>query len=103
MLALPTLLLVACASGAWLAACGGRQTAPEPAWLRVIAEPPTARVWIDEELAGIARVLAVRPARLQPGVHIVTIDAPGHFPHDLRLDLAPGVTTVRVRLRPVPP
>jgi hypothetical protein len=32
----------------------------------------------------------------------LTITADGYFPHDLDLDLAPGTTTVRVALRPVP-
>lgn len=77
--------------------------APTQAGLRVIAVPETATVYVGDRFAGTAAVLAERPEPLRPGVHFVTVRAPGHFPHDLRLDLPPGVTTVRITLRPVPP
>jgi len=76
---------------------------PPPAELAVVAEPETASVYVNERFAGTATVLAARPEKLVPGVHFVTIRAPGFFPHDLRLELPPGRTTVRIRLRPIPP
>lgn len=87
-----------------LAACGGVQR-PKPAVaeLRTLVEPATARVQVDEQFVGAARVLAQRPARLKPGPHRLTIEAPGYFPHDMELDLRPGVTKVELKLRPVPP
>lgn len=87
-----------------LAACGGTQRPKPPvAELRTLVEPPTARVQVDEQFVGAARVLAQRPAGLKPGVHRLTVEAPGYFPHDMELDLKPGVTKVELKLRPVPP
>jgi hypothetical protein len=71
--------------------------------LRVIAEPPDATVYANERFAGNAKVLAVRPKELGEGEHRVTITAPGHFPHDLVVKLVPGTTTLRIKLRPIPP
>jgi hypothetical protein len=33
----------------------------------------------------------------------MTVQADDHFPHDMELDLPPGLTTLEVELRPVPP
>ena len=93
-------LLVACALG--YAACAGAPAPRETASLRVIAQPPTARVYVEDVYVGNARVLAVRPATLQPGLRHVTIDAPGFFPHDVEVDLRAGETTVRIALRAIP-
>jgi hypothetical protein len=86
-------------------ACGGAQPAkpPKPTALRVIAVPETARVSVDEQFVGAARVLAVRPKPLGEGAHRVTVEAQGYFPHDLEVTLQPGVTTIEVKLRPIPP
>ncbi|NOY94157.1 MAG: hypothetical protein GXP55_23500 [Deltaproteobacteria bacterium] len=85
------------------AACGmqGRQSLP--ARLRVIAVPVTARVYVDDHFAGSARVFDAHPRELRPGAHQITLRAPGYFPHDLELELPSGTTTVRVRLRAIPP
>ena len=85
-----------------LAAYCGPQVRQTPAQLLVVAEPETAQVEVDERFAGSARLLAVRPKELTPGVHRVTVRAPGYFPHDLELDLPPGETTITVSLRPIP-
>jgi hypothetical protein len=86
-----------------LAACAATQRPkPSVAELRTLVEPPTARVQVDERFVGAARVLAQRPAKLKPGVHRLTVEAPGHFPHDMELDLQPGVTKVELKLRPIP-
>jgi len=92
---------LACAVGA--VACAGAPAPRETATLRVIATPPTARVYVEDVYVGNARVLAVRPATLRPGVRHVTIEAPGFFPHDVEVDLRAGETTVRIALRAVPP
>jgi len=87
-----------------LAGCGGAQPIKTtPATLRVRVVPETAVVYVDERFVGAGRVLARQPAVLTPGKHLVTIEAPGHFPHDLEVTLVPGVTQVEVALRPVPP
>ena len=85
-----------------LSACGAQQAPGTPARLRVLAEPENARVDIDERYAGSARRFAVRPKEVRPGRHRITVTAPGHFPHDLLLELPPGETTIRISLRPIP-
>lgn len=87
-----------------LSGCAGTQHPdPKTAGLRTIVEPPAALVQVDESFVGAARVLDKRPERLLPGKHRVTVEAPGYFPHDLELDLAPGVTTIELKLRKMPP
>jgi hypothetical protein len=87
-----------------LMACGGAQHPHErPAQLRVLAEPATAIVQVDERFVGAARVLQKQPAALKPGKHRITIEAPNYFPHDIELDLPVGVTSLEIKLRPVPP
>ena len=94
----------AVAVAALLGACAAGKPVPtRPASLRVLADPPTATVQVDERFVGAARVLDARPAPLGAGKHRVTVEAPGYFPHDLEVTLAPGVTTVEVKLRAVPP
>jgi len=85
-------------------ACAGTQKPKgPPAELRVIAEPVSASVQVDECFVGAARVLDKRPAKLSPGPKRITIEAPGYFPHDISVELPPGVTTLNIKLRPVPP
>jgi hypothetical protein len=87
-----------------ISACAGTQKPNgPPALLRVVAEPESASVQVNERFVGSARVLDKRPAKVTPGPKHVTIEAPGYFPHDLDVDLPVGVTTMKVKLRPVPP
>lgn len=86
-----------------LCACGFQNVRETPTRLQVIAEPEAARVYVDERFVATARVLAARPRQLRPGPHQLTLRAPGYFPHDVDVELPPGTTTVRIRLRPVPP
>src|SRR5262245_25052145 len=85
------------------AGCYG-QTAPvRLAKLRVLAEPDTTTVYVDDRYVGSARVLATRPKVFKPGIKFITFKAPNHFPHDVRVDLPPGTTTIKMKLRPIPP
>jgi len=77
--------------------------APEPARLEIIASPPNASVYIDGHYFGRATVLSEEPKTLAPGIHLMTIQAEDHFPHDMELNLPAGVTTVEIDLRPIPP
>ena len=87
-----------------LAACAKQGTvAPEPARLKVIAVPPDASVYIDGHYFGRATVLSQEPKALAPGVHLMTVKAEDHFPHDMELNLPRGTTTLEIELRPVPP
>lgn len=84
--------------------CAKKNTvAPEPARLKIIASPPNASVYIDGHYFGRATVLSEEPKALAPGVHLMTVQAEDHFPHDMELNLPPGVTTVTIELRPIPP
>jgi hypothetical protein len=75
----------------------------EPARLEVIITPSHASVYLDGHYFGRARVLAAEPKALVPGIHLMTVTADDHFPHDMELDLPPGTTTVEIKLRPIPP
>lgn len=86
-----------------VAGCGGAQPRPEQAQVNFQIEPDTARVYVEDRFVGAARVLARRPARFNPGLRYFTITADGYFPHDVEVNLPSGVTTIRLRLRPVPP
>ncbi len=85
------------------ASCELNRVRETPSHLRIIVEPSRADVFIDDEYAASAKVLAVRPQALEPGTHDVTVEASGHFPHDLQIDVPPGETTLRIKLRPIPP
>jgi hypothetical protein len=76
---------------------------PQVAKLRVVAQPDTTTVYIDDAYIGSARVLAVQPKALKPGVKYITFKAPDYFPHDVRVDLPAGTTTIEMKLRPIPP
>jgi hypothetical protein len=95
-------LVVLCAL---LASSACYSTLPDgrPAQLQIEAKPKGASVYIDDRYIASAQVLAERPHTLEPGKHQVTLKAPGHFPHDFTVDLEPGVTTVTIQLRPIPP
>lgn len=93
--------------GAWvglsLAACGAGAPRPQPAEVRFLVQPAEARVYQGDDFLGSARVLARRPARFPPrSRQQFSIIAPGYFPHDVEMLLPPGLTTVRLKLRPVP-
>jgi len=75
----------------------------EPARLKVVATPSNASVYLDGHYFGRAKVLAIEPKVLVPGMHLMTVTAEDYFPHDMELNLPPGTTTVEIKLRPMPP
>ena len=89
-------------SSALCSGCGMQGRPTLPARLRIIAEPATAAVYVDDHFVASAQVFDARPQEARPGVHHITLEAPGYFPHDLELDLPSGTTTVRIHLRPIP-
>jgi len=98
--------VIACAllfASCSLVGCMHAPGPPPLAKLRVLAEPETTTVYIDDRYVGSARVLAAKPRSLSPGYKLVTFKAPGYFPHDVRLQLPSGVTTLRMKLRKIPP
>lgn len=95
--------LVALIAAFVLAACVQPPPPPQVAYLRVSAEPSATTVYDNARFLGTARLLAKQPKELRPGVKYLTFKAPGHFPHDLRVDLPPGETNIKIKLRPIPP
>jgi hypothetical protein len=86
-----------------LGGCYSEMPRPQVANLRVVAQPDTTTVYIDDVYVGSARVLAKQPKALKPGVKFITFKAPDYFPHDVRIDLPEGTTTIEMKLRPIPP
>jgi hypothetical protein len=87
-------------------AASGCMNAPKRvrmAYLKVVAEPPGTTVYVGDHFIGTAKLLAKQPKALPPGVKYLTFKAHGYFPHDLKLKLPEGDTTVTIKLRAVPP
>ena len=87
-------------------AAAGCQTVPAEArlaYLKVVAEPNTTTVYSNDRFLGSAHLLEKQPKALPTGVKYLTFKAPGYFPHDLQIKLPAGETTVKVKLRPIPP
>lgn len=97
----PALLTALCLLA--LPACGARPQAPERARVRFVLQPPNARVYVEDRFVGAGRLLRVRPRSFPTGPRHFTITADGYFPHDVAVDLPAGTTTIRLRLRPIPP
>jgi len=84
-------------------ACYQKASPTRLAALQVKAEPENTSVYVNDSFVATARVLAVKPAPMKPGVKFITLKAPGYFPHDLRVELPSGTTLIEIELRPVPP
>jgi hypothetical protein len=81
-------------------------TAPQEArlaYLKVVAEPRQTTVYSNDRFLGSAHLLQKQPKALPPGTKYLTFKAPGYFPHDVQVKLPVGETTVKVKLRPIPP
>ena len=85
-----------------LSGCMGTMPPQRIATLKVRAVPPNTQVYINGRYAGRAALLQKVGKALRPGVQYVTFSAPGYFPHDVRVDLAPGETEIDIKLRPIP-
>jgi hypothetical protein len=97
------LVMFAVLAAASVSAC---QTVPQEArmaYLKVVAEPKQTTVYSNDRFLGSAHLLAKQPKALPPGTKYLTFKAPGYFPHDLQIKLPKGETTVKVKLRPIPP
>jgi hypothetical protein len=88
-----------------LAAVSCTTAAPEArmAYLKVVAEPENVTVYDNDRFVGSAHLLAKQPKAMKSGTKYLTFKAPGYFPHDLRVSLPAGETTVTIKLRPIPP
>lgn len=85
-------------------ACGAAKPVPSAlAQLSVEGSPPNARIYVDDRFVGTERSLALQGLSLAPGVHFIRVEAPGHFPHDLRLQAKKGKMSLRFQLQEIPP
>ncbi|MFK7987826.1 MAG: hypothetical protein AB8I08_17545 [Sandaracinaceae bacterium] len=82
--------------------CGMQPPRAPDAQVRFLLDPPDSRVYVEDRFLGAGRVLRQRARTFRPGLRHFTIVAPGHFPHDVELDLPSGRTTIRLTLRPIP-
>ena len=75
---------------------------PEPSLFLVEAWPLDAEITLDGKTAGTARERGSYPLRLRPGIHTITIEAPGHQPLTRRfiIDGSGFMAKVRVELAP---
>ena len=84
-------------------ACGPRPAVPTVS-LRMNGGPPNASVTIDDVFVGTLNAVKSRGVALPPGVHRVSVEAPGHLPWDEVVEAKEGAGTLRldVNLVPVP-
>ena len=77
---------------------------PKTVSMRVFGGPPNASVTVDDIFVGTLDVVSARGVALPPGVHHVSVEAPGHLPWDKVVDAPEGAAPVRldVKLVPIP-
>jgi hypothetical protein len=99
---LPLILLVACK--------GPGDIPKSTTTLRLSGAPPTAEVYVDDQPIGELSFVQAHGVALPPGLHRITVQAPGYFPHDVAVqakepervgDEQPPIR-LDVRLVPVP-
>jgi hypothetical protein len=83
-----------------LAACGPA-VAPRTTSLRLApaVTPPNASVTIDDQFVGTLDVVAARGVAMPPGVHHITIEAPGYLPWDKAIEVKEGDPPVRLEVK----
>jgi len=86
-----------------LAACGPAAS-PKTVSMRIFGGPPNASVTVDDIFVGTLDVVSTRGVALPPGVHHVSVEAPGHLPWDKVVEAPEGSAPVRldVKLVPIP-
>lgn len=92
--ALGALALVAC----------GPPAAPRTVSMRMAGGPSNASVTVDDIFVGTLDVVSTRGVALPPGVHHVSVEAPGHLPWDHVVEAREGAGPLRldVKLVPIP-
>ena len=88
-------LALAVALGPSLAACGP-PAAPKTVSMRVVGGPANASVTVDDIFVGTLDVVSTRGVALPPGIHHVSVEAPGHLPWDKVVQAAEGTGPVQL-------
>ncbi|HXX67649.1 MAG TPA: PEGA domain-containing protein [Polyangiaceae bacterium] len=86
-------------------ACAPAVSPPRPTVsLRLRGGPPEATVVVDEETLGTFEYVAAHGVALPPGIHRVTVQAPGYFPWDREVEAKSGTPPIllEVAMSPVP-
>ncbi len=81
-----------------LAACGPPAKLPTVS-MRMVGEPPHARVIVDEQYIGSLAFVASRGVALPVGSHRITVEAPGFFPQDQVVSVEEGDAPVKLDVR----
>ena len=86
-----------------LGACGP-PAAPKTVSMRVAGGPGNASVTVDDTFVGTLDVVSRRGVALPPGMHRVSVEAPGHLPWDKVVEAKEGAGPLQldVKLVPVP-
>lgn len=66
--------------------------------LRIRGAPLNATVIVDEEALGSLEFVAAHGVALPPGVHFVTVQAPGYFPWDRQVEAKPGSSPIALEV-----
>jgi len=66
--------------------------------LRLRGGPPEAMVVVDEESLGTLEFVEARGVALPPGVHRITIQAPGYFPWDREVEAQLGMPPIQLEV-----
>ncbi len=64
--------------------------------LRMMGDPPDARVTVDDELVGTLDVVRARGIALPIGKHSISVEHDGYFPCDKLVEVKEGDPPVRV-------
>lgn len=80
-----------------VAACSPAKE-PKHVSFRMVGSPPNATVTIDDIFVGRLETVQKRGVALPVGPHHLTVEAPGYFPFDQKIDAAEG-SPIRVEVR----
>lgn len=97
--------MVVVAAAVAAAACQPAATEPGPTMsLRLNGGPAEATVIVDDAAIGTLDVVEAHGVALPPGVHHLTVKAPGYFPWDREVVAQAGAPLLRldVTLTPMP-
>jgi len=87
---------------AFSAAACGPPAAPKTVSMRMVGGPGNASVTVDDTFVGTLDVVSRRGVALPPGMHRVSVEAPGHLPWDKVVEAKEGAGPVQIDVKLVP-
>ncbi|MEI7894884.1 MAG: PEGA domain-containing protein [Myxococcales bacterium] len=85
-----------------LAACGGSRPPVSPVLVEFRGGPAEAVVFVDDRRVGSLEEVTARGVKVSPGVHRVSVEAPGYLQWDREVTTETSTLRIEVRLGPVP-